>query len=68
VKQVRSFKGDVESGKAKHHTCYICREKEHLGRNCPKGNMPKTNLVHYDFTKLRKDKVGTYAIRVIDFA
>ena len=28
--------------------------------------MPKTNLVHYNFTKLRKYKVGTYATRVID--
>jgi len=41
-------------------------KKGHLGEDCPKGKSPNSNLVHYDFTKLRKDQVGTYAIRVID--
>ena len=32
----------------------------------PKGKSPNSNLVHYDFTKLRKDQTGTCAIRVIE--
>ena len=65
LKQVQSSKDDVESRKAKHRTYYTCREKGHLGKDCPKGNPQTSNLVHYDFTKLRKDQVGTCAIRVI---
>jgi hypothetical protein len=66
VEQVQSFKDNLESTKVKHRTCYTCREKEHLGKDCPKGNSPNSNLVHYDFAKLRKDKAGTCAIRVIN--
>ena len=65
LKQVQSYGDDVESRKIKHRTCYTCREKGHLGKDCPKGNAQTSNLVHYDFTKLRKDQAGTYAIRVI---
>jgi len=65
LKQVQSSKDDVESRKTKHHTCYTCREKRHLGKDCPKGNPQTPNLVHYDFTKLRKDQAGTCATRVI---
>ena len=31
----------------------------------PKGKSPNSNLVHYDFTKLRKDQAGTCDTRVI---
>ena len=57
---------NVESRKVKHRTCYTCRGKGHLGKNCPKGNPLDLNLVHYDFTKLRKDQADTCAIRVIN--
>ena len=50
----------------KHRICYTCRAKGHMGKDCPNGNELKSNLVHYDFTKLRKDQTGTCAIRVID--
>ena len=66
MKQVQNIKDNSESSKAKHRTCYTCREKGHLGKDCPKGKSPNSNLVHYDFTRLRKDKAGTGAIRVID--
>ena len=66
MKQVQSNGDDIESRKAKHRTCYTCREKRHLGKDCPKGKSPNSNLVHYDFTKLRKDQTGTCAIRVIE--
>ena len=65
MKQVLSNGDNVELKKAKYCTCYTCREKRHLGKDCPKGNAQTSNLVHYDFTKLRKDQAGTYAIRVI---
>jgi len=66
IKQVQNFKDDVESRKTKHRTYYTCREKGHLGKDCPKGNSHNSNLIHYDFAKLKKDKVGTCAIRVIN--
>ena len=66
MKQVQNFKDNSESSKAKHRTCYTCREKGHLDKDCPKGNLPNSNLVRYDFAKLRQDQVGTCAIRVID--
>jgi hypothetical protein len=30
-----------------------------LGKDCLNGNTPQSNLVHYDFHKLRNDKVDT---------
>ena len=52
--------------KLKHRICYTCRAKGHMGKDCPNGNELNSNLVHYDFSKLRKDQAGTCAIRVID--
>lgn len=66
MKQVQAFKDNKESRRVKHGTCYTSHEKGHLGKDYPKGNLPKSNLVHYDFSKLRKDKAGTYVVRVID--
>ena len=51
--------------KLKHRICYTCRAKGHMGKDCPNGNELNSNLVHYDFTKLRKDQAGTCAIIVI---
>jgi hypothetical protein len=66
VKQVQDVKFNEETIRVKHRTCYTCREKGNFGKDCPKGNLPKSKLVHYDFAKLGRDKAGTYAIRVID--
>jgi hypothetical protein len=44
---------------------YVCRQKGHMGKDCPNGNIPKSNLVHYDFNKLRNDKNVTCAMREI---
>ena len=66
IKQVQNIKDNSESSKAKHHTCYTCREKGHLGKDCPKSKSSNSNLIHYDFTKLRKDKAGTCAIGMIN--
>jgi hypothetical protein len=51
--------------KNKSRICYECRQKGHMGKDCPNGNIPKSNLVHYDFHKLRNDKNGTCAMREI---
>jgi hypothetical protein len=45
--------------------CYTYREKGHLGNDCPNGNTPQSKLVHYDFRKLRNDKIDTCAMRLI---
>ena len=45
----------------KHRICYTGRAKGHMGKDCPNGNELNSNLVHYYFTKLRKDQAGTCA-------
>jgi hypothetical protein len=37
-----------------------------MGKDCPNGNVPKSNLVHYDFRKLRNDKNKTCAMKEIN--
>jgi hypothetical protein len=53
------------TNKNKSHICYECRQKGHMGKDCPNGNIPKSNLLHYDFHKLRNDKNETCAMREI---
>jgi hypothetical protein len=53
------------TNKNKSRICYECRQKGHMGKDCPNGNVPKSNLVHYDFHKLRNDKNRTCAMREI---
>jgi hypothetical protein len=36
-----------------------------LGKDCPNGNTPQSNLVHYYFHKLMNDKVDTFTMRLI---
>jgi hypothetical protein len=51
--------------KNKSRICYECRQKDHMGKDCPNGNIPKSNLVHYGFHKLRNDTNGTCAMKEI---
>jgi hypothetical protein len=54
------------TNKNKSRICYECRQKGHMGKHCPNGNIPQSSLVNYDFHKLRNDKNGTCAIREIN--
>jgi len=51
--------------KIKHRICYTCRVKGHMSKDCPNGNLPNSKTVQYDFAKLGKDKMSTYATKVI---
>jgi hypothetical protein len=52
------------TNKNKSRICYECRQKGHISKYCPNGNIPQSSLVNYDFHKLRNDKNGTCAIRL----
>jgi hypothetical protein len=56
---------DPNPRSAKNRICYTCREKGHLGKDCPNGNTPQSDLVCCDFHKLRNDKVDTCTMRMI---
>jgi hypothetical protein len=64
-KQGKEIARNDITNKNKSRIFYECRQKGHMGKDCPNGNIPKSNLVHYDFHKLRNDKNGTCAIREI---
>jgi hypothetical protein len=53
------------TNKDKSRICYACRHKGHMGKDCPNGNIPKSNLVHYDFNKLAMIRNVTCAMREI---
>jgi hypothetical protein len=53
------------TNKNKSRICHECRQKGHMGKDCPNGNIPKSNLAHYDFHNIRNDKNGTCAMREI---
>jgi hypothetical protein len=53
------------TNKNKSRIWHECRQKGHMGKDCPNGNVPKSNLVHYDFHKLRNYMNGTCVMREI---
>jgi hypothetical protein len=53
------------TNKDKSHICYACCQKGHMGKDFANGIIPKSNLVHYDFSKLKNDKNGACAMREI---
>ena len=36
-----------------------------MSKDCPNGNLLNSKLVQYDFAELGKDKISTYATKVI---
>jgi hypothetical protein len=63
--RVSKNKCKASASKIKSRICYTCRSKGHQSNNCPNGNIPKSKLVDYAFSRLRDDKNGIYATRVI---
>jgi hypothetical protein len=63
--KVSKNKCNASSSKTKNRICYNCRSKGHESNNCPNGNIPKSKLVDYAFSRLRDDKNGICATRVI---
>jgi hypothetical protein len=59
---VTSVKGN---GNIKHKICYTCRQKGHLGKDCPNSKNPKLNHVHYSNEKLRSDSNDSSAPKVV---
>jgi hypothetical protein len=63
--QVSKNKCKATSRKIKSRLCYTCQSKGHESNECPNGNIPKSKLVNYAFSRLRDDKNDIYATRVI---
>jgi hypothetical protein len=63
--QVSKNKCKASTSKIKSRICYPCRSKGHESNECPNGNIPMSKLVNYAFSRLRDDKNGIYATRVI---
>jgi hypothetical protein len=63
--QVGKNKCKASASKIKSRICYTCRSKGHESIDCQNGNIPKSKLVNYAFSRLWDDKNGIYATRVI---
>jgi hypothetical protein len=53
------------NGNIKHKICYTCRQKGHLGKDCPNSKNPKHNHVHYSNEKLRSNSNNSSAPKVV---
>jgi len=51
--------------KLKHRICYTCRAKGHMSKDCPNGKVLNSKLVQYNFARLGRDKISTYATKII---
>jgi GH18 family chitinase len=63
--QVIRNKSKTSASKIKAHIFYTCWSKGHESNDCPNDNIPTSKLVDYAFSRLRGDKNGIYATRVI---
>jgi hypothetical protein len=63
--QVSKNKSKASVSKIKSHICYTCRSKGHESNDFPNGNISKLKLSDYAFSRLRDDKNGIYATKVI---
>jgi hypothetical protein len=63
--QVSKNKCKTSASKIKSRIFYTCRSKGHESNDCPNDNISKSKLVDYAFSRLRDDKNGIFATRVI---
>jgi len=49
----------------KNKICYTCRQKGHLGKDCPKGENPKPKLVHSNVVKYSWNSNDSCAATVV---
>lgn len=48
----------------KHKTCYTCREKGYLGKDCPNGENPKLTTVHNNENEIRVSSSDSCAAKI----
>jgi hypothetical protein len=53
------------NGNIKHKICYTCRQKGHLGKDCPNSKNTKLNHVHYSNEKLRSNSNDSSVPKVV---
>jgi hypothetical protein len=65
----RKKNGSVTSvngnGNIRHKIFYTCRQKGHLGKDCPDSKNHKLNYVHYSTEKLRSNSNDSSAPKVV---